>query len=107
MSKWADAAESLGKDSTPKKELSHILTRKSANGGHIHEHHHKHPEHHPREDHTTKGDDEMVEHLMAHMGQPNPGEDVSDAGSPAAGNTSPSAPAAGGAAPVQTAQIGL
>ncbi len=108
MNKWADAAEGLGKSETPKKKISHIVTRPAANGGHIHEHHHTHPEHHPREDHVTKGDDAMVEHMLAHAGTPNPGEDTSDPGSPAAaamGNTSPSAPAAGGAAPVQASQI--
>lgn len=107
------ASESLGgSHDKPKKEIDHIKVRKAANGGHIMEHHHTHPEHHPVEHHTTKGDDAMVQHMLANAGTPNPGEDTSDPGSPAAqaaapmaGNTSPSAPAAGGAAPVQTSQV--
>lgn len=81
-------------EAKPKKEISHIVTRKSGtNGDHIHEHHHTHPEHHPKEEHTTRGDDEMAEHMMANMGTPNPGEAEADAGTPDAG----SSPAGSGA----------
>ena len=98
MANWKDAAISLGgEDKAPKKEISHIVTRKSANGGHVHEHHHTHSAH-PVEHHVTKGDDEMVEHMLANAGTPNPGEDTSDQGSPAAQASAPMA-AQGPAAP--------
>lgn len=74
-----------GDDSKPPKVISHIVHRKSANGDHIFEHHHTHPEHHPKEEHTKRGDDEMVEHMMQHAGTPNPGEAEADAGTPDAG----------------------
>lgn len=84
---YAAVGHALGaSDEKPKKEISHIVTRKSGtNGDHIHEHHHTHPEHHPKEEHTTRGDDEMAEHMMANMGTPNPGEAAADAGTPDAG----------------------
>ena len=69
-----------GHEDVPAKVIQHIRTRKSANGGHIHEHHHTHPEHHPMEEHSTQGDDGMVEHMMDNMGTPNPGEAEADAG---------------------------
>jgi len=69
-----------GGEHKPEKAIHHITTRKAANNSHIHEHHHTHPEHHPMEEHTTQGDDGMVEHMMANMGQPNPGEAEADAG---------------------------
>lgn len=96
MDKYSDAVRSSlgGEEHKPKKEISHIVTKKSANGDHIHEHHHKHPEHHPMETHTTRGDDEMVSHMMQNMGTPNQGEAEADAGTPDAG-----AAAAGAAAP--------
>jgi hypothetical protein len=95
MDKTFDAARTAlgGGDEKPKKEISHIVTRKATSGGHIHEHHHTHPEHHPKEEHTTRGDDEMAEHMMANMGTPNPGEAEADAGTPDAG----AAPAGSGA----------
>jgi hypothetical protein len=100
QSKWTYAAEhamSGGSEhgEKPKKEIDHIKTYKSHNGDHIHEHHHTHPEHHPVEKHTTRGDDEMTDHMLQHMGTPNPGEPEADAGTPdAAPAASPDAAAA-------------
>lgn len=104
MDKWSDgAAESMGGSHKPKKEIDHIRVRKAANGGHIMEHHHTHPAH-PVEHHTTKGDDAMVEHMLANAGTPNPGEDTSDPGSPAASAAAPMpAPGAPSAAPAPAA----
>jgi hypothetical protein len=104
---WAgDIKQELGgSEHKPKKEISHIVTRKSANGGHIHEHHHTHPAHHPKEEHTTSGDDAMAEHMLQNMGTPNQGEAEADAGTPdAASATAAPSPdgsgaPAGGAAP--------
>ena len=92
------ASELGGKTETPKKEIKHIITRKAHGGkGHIHTHVHTHAAH-PDEEHVTSGDDEMAEHMMQHMGEPNPGEAEADAGQsgiPAAG----AAPQPGAAAP--------
>lgn len=101
-SKFSAVAHALGaKDAAPKKEIKEISTRKSHNGGHIHTHKHHSPEHHPDEQHTTKGDDEMVQHMLQHAGTPNPGEAEADP-SAAAGPQMTAAP--GGAGPVPTAQ---
>lgn len=85
-----------GSDHMPEKKIKHIVTRKSANGGHVHEHHHTHPDVHPMEEHTTQGDDGMVGHMMDNMGTPNPGEAQADAGQsgipPAAPTGAPAAP---------------
>lgn len=89
-----------GHESKPEKKIKHIATRKSANGGHIHEHHFTHSDAHPMEEHSTQGDDAMVDHMMQNMGTPNPGEAEADAGQsgiPPAAGTSPAASA--GAAP--------
>lgn len=64
----------------PKKEIRHIITRKAKNGGYVHEHHHTAPEHHPMEEHISPDQDSMVEHMMDHMGEANPGEAEADAG---------------------------
>lgn len=80
-----------GSDDKPKKEIDHIVHRKSTNGDHIFEHHHTHPEHHPMETHTKRGDDEMVAHMLDHAGTPNPGEAEADAGTPDAMDASASA----------------
>lgn len=104
--KWADTVKhDLGGEHSqdkPKKEVSHVEVRKSdTKGDHIITHHHTHPEHHPKEEHTTRGDDEMVQHMMANMGTPNPGEADADAGTPDAASAAPTgtpAPAGGGAA---------
>jgi hypothetical protein len=105
---WKDSvASKLGgeKSSGPKKEIKHIITSKSANGGHVHIHVHHHPETHPDETHTTKGDDEMLAHMAANAGTPNPGEaadptmqgaaPMTAAPSPAASPSAAGAPPAG------------
>jgi hypothetical protein len=74
------ASEALGGKSTPPKEIEHIKTKKAKSGGYVHEHHHTHPEHHPMETHVTPDQDAMAEHMMQHMGTPNPGEADADAG---------------------------
>lgn len=77
--KFTGAAEALGAStSKPKKEIKHIVTSKSHNGGHIHIHVHHHPDHHPDETHTSHGDDAMAEHMLANAGTPNPGEATSE-----------------------------
>lgn len=86
-----------GSGTKPPKVISHIVHRKSANGDHIFEHHHTHPEHHPKEEHTKRGDDEMVEHMMQHAGTPNPGEAEADAGTPDAYSGQAAQPTAGAA----------
>lgn len=83
--KYAGVAEALGAHSAkPKKEIKHIITSKSHNGGHVHIHVHHHPEHHPDETHTTHGDDAMAEHMLANGGTPNPGEAESEPGAASA-----------------------
>jgi hypothetical protein len=99
MHEYTDAvAGSLGGSSeAPKKELKHITVKKGKSGGHIITHHFTHHAHEP-EDHVTKGDDQLAEHVLSHMGQPNPGEAEADAGQsgiPPAGGAAP----AGGAMP--------
>src|SRR5208337_3728997 len=95
----SSVAEELGgKAATPKKEIKHIITKKAAGGkGHIHVHVHTHPEVHPDEEHISNGNDGLADHMMEHMGEPNPGEAEADAGQsgipPAA--ASGGAPAAG------------
>jgi hypothetical protein len=95
---YGDLGNELGSgdDKKPKKEVSHIVTRKAKSGGYIHDHHHTHPEHHPMEQHISANQDAMVEHMMQHMGEQNPGEAQADAGmenaAPAA--AAPAAPAA-------------
>lgn len=79
-------ASELGGDTPkPKKEIKHIVTKKAKTGGYIHEHHHTHPEHHPMEEHVTPDQDSMMDHMMQHMGTPNPGEAEADAGQSGAG----------------------
>lgn len=63
-----------------KKELSHIVTKKAKSGGYIHEHHFTHPEDHAMEQHVTPDQDAMADHMIEHMGAPNPGEADADAG---------------------------
>jgi hypothetical protein len=75
------ASHSLGGDhDKPAKEIKEIRTRKSKNGGYVHEHHHHSPEHHPMEEHTSSDQEGMVDHMMQHMGTPNEGEPEADAG---------------------------
>src|SRR5271165_1287718 len=78
-------AKAAGKSKTPAKTISHMTIKKAANGGHIITHHHTDPMTHPDEHHTTKGDDQMVGHMMDNMGTPNTGEaEVQAAGQPGA-----------------------
>lgn len=95
---YAGAASALGGGDKPKKEVKEIRTRKSDNGKYIHEHHHTHPEHHKMEEHVSNNQDEMVEHMMTHMGTPNPGEADADAGQSGIPGDAGAAPAAGAAA---------
>jgi hypothetical protein len=110
MDKMSAVTHALGgHHETPKKEISEIRIKKSHNGGHVITHKHHSPEHHPDETHTTKGDDELAEHVMKHAGDPNEGEAADPSMQGAAPMTaSPSpmgsgAPAPGGAAPAPTA----
>jgi len=80
---YRDAKGELGSDDKPAKEISHIITRKGKKDGknvHVHTHVHTHPMHHPDETHVTSGNDAMADHMMEHMGEPNPGEAEADAG---------------------------
>ncbi len=76
-----DVSDELGgKKEKPKKEIKHIITKKSADGKHhIHTHVHTHPEH-PDEEHVSTGNDGLVDHMLEHQGEPNPGEAEADAG---------------------------
>lgn len=85
-----------GHEKKPAKEIDHIRIRKAKSGGHIIEHHHTHPDHHPKEEHVTRGDDQLAEHTLSAMGTPNPGEAEADAGTPEAA-PSAAAPAGSGA----------
>ena len=66
-------------DKVPAKKLKHIVTRK-AGEGHVHEHHYTHPEHHAPTEHATHGTDGMINHMMEHMSEPNPGEQEANDG---------------------------
>lgn len=91
-------SESLGGKETakPKKEISEMHIKKSANGGHISTHHHTSAEH-PPEQHTTKTSDELADHVMQNMTEPNPGEAEMGQASPDASAGAP-APSPAGAA---------
>lgn len=67
-----------GSEEKPPKRIKHIITRK-VHGGHLHTHVHDHPAH-PDEEHVTQGTDGMVDHLLQHNSEPNPGEAEADAG---------------------------
>jgi hypothetical protein len=97
VDKTYDLVKGMGKhEAAPKKEIAHIKTSKAHGGGYVHEHHHTRPEHHPVEHHVSKDQDAMVDHMMQHMGDQNPGEADADAGQSGV----PVAPPAAGAAPV-------
>jgi hypothetical protein len=85
----------------PAKELHEIRTRKvKGHGGktsYIHEHHFTHPEHHKPEEHSSANQDEMMSHMMDHMGEPNPGEAEANAGQ--SGITPPAGPSGQGMVP--------
>lgn len=66
-------------DKVPAKKLKHIVTRK-AGEGHVHEHHYTHPDHHAPTEHATHGTDGMINHMMEHMSEPNPGEQEANDG---------------------------
>ena len=99
------------KEEKPKKEVSEMHIKRAANGGHIIKHKHSAPEHHPDEEHTTKGDDELAQHVMQHMGDQNPGEADADAGNsgipPQAGASAAPPAAAPAAAPMAGAPAGM
>lgn len=98
MDKYSHISEALGADSPkPKKEIKRISVEKSHNGGHIITHEHHHPHHHPDEKHTTRGDDQMVEHMLANAGTPNTGEAADPAMAGAAPMTAAPSPAGSGA----------
>jgi hypothetical protein len=79
--RMAGAHDALGsKEHKPEKKIKHIVTKKAKNGGYIHEHHHTQPEHHPMEEHVSSDQDAMMDHMMQHMGEANPGEAEADAG---------------------------
>lgn len=50
----------------PAKVLHEIRTRKSKNGGFIHEHHYTEPSHHKMEEHTSSSLEEMGKHMAQH-----------------------------------------
>lgn len=74
------AAHALGGDHKHPKTIHEIRTRRSSNGGYIHEHHHTHPEEHAMEEHTSPDQDAMVAHMMQNMGSQTSGEADADAG---------------------------
>lgn len=102
------AAHALGghKEEKPKKEVEEMHIRRSKNGGHIIKHKHTRPEHHPDEEHTTKGDDELAEHVMTHMGDMNDGEADANAGNSGIPSEAESPAAGAGAAPPPTPGAG-
>ena len=99
--KWAGSVkDGLGdsKPHAPKKEIDHIKSYKShTKGDVIHEHHHTHPDHHPMEKHTSRGDDEMAQHMLQNLGSQSPdaeptdgaGADPNAAAAPADGSAPP------------------
>ena len=74
----------------PKKVIKHIISRK-VHGGHVHTHVHTHPAH-PDEEHVTQGTDGMVDHMLEHNSEPNPGEAEADAGQSGIPNAQGGAP---------------
>lgn len=68
------------KEEKPEKKIHHIKTRKAAGKGYIHTHVHTRPDAHPDEEHISSDQDEMADHMIQHMGEPNPGEAEADAG---------------------------
>jgi hypothetical protein len=89
--------ENMSGNEKPPKRIKHIITKK-VHGGHIHTHVHDHPAH-SDEDHVSQGTDGMVDHMLEHSSEPNPGEAEADAGQsgiPPAAQT-PLAAATGGA----------
>lgn len=101
MAGWKDSAKGMaGSSKGPKKEIASIHTKKGASGGYIHTHHHVNPDKHPPEDHVSPNQDAMVQHMMANMGSPNPGEADADSGQ---SGIPTGAPTPGAAAPAASA----
>lgn len=82
---FSAAGDSMGGRKKHPKKIKEIRTRKGTGGGYIHEHHHTHPEDHPMEEHVSPDQDAMVDHMMANMGEGNPGEAGADQAAPDAG----------------------
>lgn len=104
----ASVADELGgKSEKPAKEIKHIIVRKgkTKDGKHVnvHTHVHTHPQHHPDEEHVTEGNDGLVNHMLDHQGEPNPGEAEADAGQ----SGIPGAAPTGGAMPTPGASAGV
>ncbi len=93
-----DVSDELGgkKEEKPKKEIDHIKTKKAKTGGYVHTHVHTRPEHHPDETHVSATQDDMANHMMQSLGEPNPGEAEADAGQSGVPAAQPGAAAAGG-----------
>lgn len=75
-------ADIMGGDKPAKapKVIKEIRMRKGHEGkGYIAEHHHDHHDH-PMEEHVLGNQDHMIEHMMEHMGQENPGEKEANEG---------------------------
>lgn len=53
-------------DKAPKKEISHMIHKKSHNGKHLVTHVHHHPEHHRDELHAFNTMDELHDHMQQH-----------------------------------------
>ena len=66
-------------EAKPPKKVHEIRTRRSKNGGYIHEHHHTEPTHHKMEEHTSHSLQEMLDHMKEHMGEEGePGEEAKE-----------------------------
>lgn len=63
-----------------KKHIKEVRVRHGHKGGYIAEHHHHMPEVHPMEEHVIPDQDGLADHMLEHMGSPNPGEADADAG---------------------------
>lgn len=70
------AADKMAGHEKSHRKLTGIHTKK-AHGGHIHTHHFDDGS---EENHVTQGTDGMVDHMLQHMSEPNPGEAEADAG---------------------------
>jgi hypothetical protein len=89
----ADAMGKIAPAAKPKKEIKHIITRKTHDGKIVHTHVHHHPEHHGDEDHVSMNNAEVGGHFEAHNATPNAGEAAPaapDAGGPAQLTAAPS-----------------
>ena len=61
------------KAAMPKKVVHEMKIRRGKSGGHIITHVHKHPVH-PDEEHVTSTKEDLMKHVMEHMGKPEPDE---------------------------------